>query len=175
MHNQWPVNFNWHVASFAPHVRGVRNLADLCLGARGGAGALLLFVSSVSAVGAWGGSSKDGDGKQKEGKRKGKGKGKGRAIAVENKPVPEDPVFDLRNAAPMGYGRSKLISERILAEAAATSGLRAAVCRVGIVAGPVERKEGMWSRHEYIPAVSLHKPIRPLSHFFLPFNYYVDF
>ncbi|KAJ8104552.1 hypothetical protein ONZ43_g7796 [Nemania bipapillata] len=53
----------------------------------------------------------------------------------------------------MGYGRAKLVSECLLAEAASTSGLRAAVCRVGVVAGPVERNEGMWNRHEYIPAL----------------------
>ncbi|KAI0401682.1 acetyl-CoA synthetase-like protein [Xylaria palmicola] len=122
LHNQWPVNFHWRVASFAPFVRGVRNLADLCLGSR--RRAVLLFVSSVSAVGAW--------------------EGKG--------PVPEEPVEDL-NCAAMGYGQAKLVSERLLHEAAVTSGLRAAVCRVGVVAGPVERWQGMWNRHEYIPAL----------------------
>ncbi|KAI1199756.1 acetyl-CoA synthetase-like protein [Nemania serpens] len=122
VHNQWPVNFHWRVASFDPFVRGVRNLTDLCLGST--QRAILLFVSSVSAVGAWGAPG----------------------------PVPEDPVSDLACAA-MGYGRAKLVSERLLAEAAATSGLRAVVCRVGVVAGPVERTEGMWNRHEYIPAL----------------------
>lgn len=127
VHNQWPVNFHWRVASFGPFVRGVRNLADFCLASSSPPqkGAVLLFVSSVSAVGAWRAPS----------------------------PVPEEPVSDLGCAA-MGYGRAKLVSERLLAEATATSGLRAAVCRVGIVAGPVERAGGMWNRHEYIPAVS---------------------
>ncbi|KAI0868670.1 acetyl-CoA synthetase-like protein [Hypoxylon argillaceum] len=126
VHNQWPVNFHWRVASFGPFVRGVRNLADFCLASSSPPqkGAVLLFVSSVSAVGAWRAPS----------------------------PVPEEPVSDLGCAA-MGYGRAKLVSERLLAEATATSGLRAAVCRVGIVAGPVERAGGMWNRHEYIPAL----------------------
>ncbi|KAI0430279.1 acetyl-CoA synthetase-like protein [Xylaria sp. FL1042] len=122
IHNQWPVNFHWRVTSFDPVVRGVRNLADLCLGSA--RNAVLLFVSSVSAVGAWG----------------------------EPGPVPEDAVLDLGCAA-MGYGQAKLVSECLLGEAAAASGLRAAVCRVGIVAGPVEKKHGMWNRHEYIPAL----------------------
>ena len=124
IHNQWPVNFHWRVASFGPVVHGVRNLADLCLGSAHNA--VMLFVSSVSAVGAW----------------------------DEPGPVPEDAVSDFGCAA-MGYGQAKLVSECLLGEAAATSGLRVAVCRVGIVAGPVERKQGMWNRHEYIPAVSL--------------------
>ncbi|KAI0111253.1 acetyl-CoA synthetase-like protein [Nemania sp. FL0031] len=122
VHNQWPVNLHWRVASFDPFIRGVRNLADLCLGSV--KRAVLLFISSVSAVGAW------------------------RAPG----PVPEEPVSDLSCAA-LGYGRAKLVSECLLAEAASTSGLRAAVCRVGIVAGPVERAEGMWNRHEYVPAL----------------------
>ncbi|KAI3318574.1 acetyl-CoA synthetase-like protein [Xylariaceae sp. AK1471] len=135
IHNQWPVNFNWHVVSFDPFIRGVRNLADLCLGSAHNA--VLLFVSSVSAVGAW----------------------------SEPGPVPEDAVFDLACAS-MGYGQAKLVSECLLEEAAATSGLRAAVCRVGIVAGPVERKQGMWNRHEYIPALinsSVHLGCFPKS------------
>ncbi|KAI8948060.1 acetyl-CoA synthetase-like protein, partial [Xylaria longipes] len=135
IHNQWPVNFHWRVASFDPFVRGVRNLADLCLGSA--QRAVLLFVSSVSAVGAWSGPG----------------------------PVPEDAVSDLGSAA-MGYGQAKLVSECLLREAAATSGLRAAVCRVGVVAGPVERKEGMWNRHEYIPALinsSVHLGCFPTS------------
>ncbi|KAI1177786.1 acetyl-CoA synthetase-like protein [Nemania sp. FL0916] len=135
VHNQWPVNFHWRVASFDPFVRGVRNLADLCLGSAHHA--VLLFISSVSAVGAW-----DGPG-----------------------PVPEDPVRDLGSAS-MGYGRAKLVSECLLGDAASASGLKAAVCRVGIVAGPVEQKEGMWNRHEYIPALinsSVHLGCFPTS------------
>ncbi|KAI0451243.1 acetyl-CoA synthetase-like protein [Xylaria acuta] len=135
VHNQWPVNFHWRVTSFDPFVRGVRNLVDLCLGST--QRAMLLFVSSVSAVGSWTGSG----------------------------PVPEDAVSDLGSAT-MGYGQAKLVSECLLQEAATTSGLKAVVCRVGVVAGPVERKEGMWNRHEYIPALinsSVHLRCFPTS------------
>ncbi|KAK7997482.1 trna 2 -phosphotransferase 1 protein [Apiospora arundinis] len=85
---------------------------------------ILFFVSSVSAVGAW----------------------------PAPDPVPEGPVRDLADAT-MGYGQAKLVSEHILERAVAVSGLRAAVCRIGVVAGPVERSEGLWNRHEYIPAL----------------------
>ncbi|KAI1296444.1 acetyl-CoA synthetase-like protein [Xylaria venustula] len=135
VHNQWPVNFHWRITSFDTVVRGVRNLVDLCLGST--RNAVLLFVSSVSAVGAWQGPG----------------------------PVPEDPVTDL-SCATMGYGQAKLVSECLLNEAAAASGLRAAVCRVGIVAGPVEREQGMWNRQEYIPALinsSVHLECFPTS------------
>ncbi|KAK8051651.1 hypothetical protein PG993_003036 [Apiospora rasikravindrae] len=122
LHNQWPVNFHWPIACFEPHIRGVRNLVDLCLASR--YDALLLFVSSVSAVGAW----------------------------AETGPVPEVPVRD-PNAAILGYGQAKLVSEQIIERAVETSGLRATVCRIGVVAGPVQRLEGLWNRHEYIPAL----------------------
>lgn len=123
--NQWPVNFNWVLSSFEPHIRGVRNLVDFSLSSLHKP--FLLFVSSVSAVGGW----------------------KGRT------PVPEKPIYDLSVAGEMGYGQSKLISELLLDQAAKIAGVRSACCRVGVVAGPVERMAGAWNRHEYIPSVSI--------------------
>ena len=68
--------------------------------------------------------------------------------------VPEEPIYNLNVASNIGYGQSKLISECLLDKAAEISGVRSAYCRVGIVAGPVEKRLGMWNRHEYIPSVS---------------------
>ena len=68
--------------------------------------------------------------------------------------VPEEPIFDLDVAGQTGYGQSKLISECILDKAAKISRVRSACCRVGIVAGPVEKSLGLWNKHEYIPSVS---------------------
>ncbi|KAJ4367773.1 hypothetical protein N0V86_009895 [Didymella sp. IMI 355093] len=67
-------------------------------------------------------------------------------------PVPEAPIRDLSASAPTGYGQSKLIAEYLLDEATRISGVRTAVCRVGIVAGPVAKEEGLWNVHEYIPS-----------------------
>lgn len=136
IHNQWPVNFNWSLASFEPHVRGVRHLVDFSL--QSANAAFVLFVSSVSAVGSW-----DRPG-----------------------PVPEDVFSDPAVASRTGYGQSKLISEVILDTAARTSGLRTVCCRAGIVAGPVERQQGMWNIHEYIPSIfvsSLHLGVFPAT------------
>ena len=88
--------------------------------------AFLLFVSSVASVGGWKGP----------------------------KEIPETPIHDLTVAASMGYGQSKLIAEGLLDKASEISGVRSAICRVGIVAGPIEQKLGMWNKHEYIPSVS---------------------
>ena len=87
----------------------------------------LLFVSSVAAVGGWNDSGK----------------------------VPEQPFHDMNVASGIGYGQSKLMSECLLDKATKISGVRSACCRVGIIAGPVEKKLGMWNKHEYIPSVSL--------------------
>ena len=124
--NQWPVNFNWALSSFEPYIRGVRNLINFS--AASANKSFLLFVSSVAAVGGW-----DGGGK-----------------------VPEEAFHDLSVASGIGYGQSKLVSECLLDKATKISGVRSACCRVGIIAGPVEKKLGMWNKHEYIPSVSLN-------------------
>lgn len=95
--------------------------------------AFVMFVSSVSAVGSWSGSGS----------------------------APEEAIHDMCVAAPMGYGRSKLVAESLLDAAARVSGVRSACCRVGIVAGPVGSRLGMWNTHEYIPSVSAHLPALP--------------
>ena len=121
---QWPVNFNWTLSSFEPTIAGVRNLATMA--ANSALNAFVLFVSSVSSVGGWKGSED----------------------------APETPIHDLTVAASMGYGQAKLIAENLLDKASEVSGVRSAICRVGIVAGPVERESGMWNKSEYIPSVS---------------------
>ena len=121
---QWPVNFNWTLSSFEPSIAGVRNLAILA--ANSAFNAFVLFISSVASVGGWKGSEE----------------------------IPETPIQDLTVAANMGYGQSKLIAECLLDKASEISGVRSAICRVGIVAGPVEQELGMWNKSEYIPSVS---------------------
>ena len=120
---QWPVNFNWNLSSFEPSIAGVRNLAIMA--ANSAHNAFILFVSSVASVGGWKGL----------------------------KEVPEIPIHDLTVAANMGYGQSKLIAEGLLNKASEICSIRSAICRVGIVAGPIEQELGMWNKREYIPSV----------------------
>lgn len=141
LHAAWPVNFNLSLASFEPAVAGVANLARLAQGSRHDA--LVLFVSSVAAVGGAGaGYSAPNDGNDKS-----------------ERWVSETTVHEgdfAGAAAATGYGRSKLVAECLLARAAERAGVRAATCRVGIVAGPVERgggTGGVWNVREYIPSV----------------------
>ena len=107
----------------------MRNLVDFSFTATHKS--FILFVSSVSAVGAWKSSS----------------------------PAPEEPIHDLTVAGELGYGQSKLIAECLLDEAAKVSGVRSASCRVGIISGPVKTNLGQWNKHEYIPSVSLWRTV----------------
>jgi thioester reductase-like protein len=54
-----------------------------------------------------------------------------------------------------GYGSAKHVSELIIEEAVQQSGLRATICRVGNIAGPVMRgpDKGMWAKHDWFPTV----------------------
>ena len=90
--------------------------------------AFVLFVSSVASVGGWKGLEE----------------------------IPETPIHDLTVAANTGYGQSKLIAEGLLNKASEISGVHSAICRVGIVAGPIEQELGMWNKREYIPSVSTY-------------------
>ncbi|TLD19227.1 hypothetical protein PspLS_09919 [Pyricularia sp. CBS 133598] len=54
IHTQWPDNFNLPLRSFEPHIRGVRNLADLCAGAA--KDVRLVLVSTVLGATGWNGS-----------------------------------------------------------------------------------------------------------------------
>lgn len=120
---QWPVNFNLTLSSFEPSIAGVQNLAIMA--ANSALNAFVLFVSSVASVGGWKGSEE----------------------------IPEIPIHDLTVATHMGYSQSKLIAEVLLDKASKISGVRSAICRVGIVAGPIKQKLGMWNISEYIPSV----------------------
>jgi thioester reductase-like protein len=51
IHNAWPVNFNWSVESFEPHIRGVRHLADFSHAAA--KKVPIVFVSSIGTIQNW--------------------------------------------------------------------------------------------------------------------------
>ncbi|KAJ5430722.1 Male sterility NAD-binding [Penicillium cf. griseofulvum] len=124
IHNQWPVNYNWDIASFEPHVRGVRHLINFSRSSNHNAS--LFFVSSVATVSHLG---PDGA-------------------------VPEKSNYILTTELD-GYGSAKHVSELILDDAVALSGINASICRVGQIAGPVLRgaEKGMWGKHEWVPTL----------------------
>ncbi|KAH8799065.1 putative linear gramicidin synthase subunit D [Xylogone sp. PMI_703] len=83
----------------------------------------ILFVSSISAV-----------------------------LSYNSSPVPETIIFDPTAPAPMGYGKSKYIAERLLNYAAKNLHVPAKIARVGQISGPAHRGSG-WNRSEWLPSL----------------------
>ncbi|KAH7140152.1 male sterility protein-domain-containing protein [Dactylonectria estremocensis] len=123
IHNQWPVNFNWDLSSFEPYIKGVRHLLDFCLDSP--RQVEFLFISTIGTV----------------------------SHVNTSKPVPERPNHKLSPDLG-GYSASKHICELIIEEhVKSTSHKKAAICRVGQIAGPVLKKNGMWGKQEWLPTI----------------------
>lgn len=123
IHNAWPVNFNMSVASFEPHIRGVRNLVDFSSQSARKV-VPITFISSIGTVERW---------------------------ESPEVPVPETALPDW-SLATMGYSQSKLTSSTILDTAAKVSGVPSVIVRVGQVAGPRGEK-GKWNPQEWLPSL----------------------
>ncbi|KAF7193871.1 Adenylate-forming reductase [Pseudocercospora fuligena] len=131
IHNAWNVNFNLPLHYFEkPHIQGVRQLVDFS--ARSAHGATIFFISSIGAVANY---------------------EQARAVDGKARPVPEVPIEDWSAASlESGYGQSELVSERILAAAAASADVPCAICRLGQIAGP-SPGDGEWQRNEWLPTL----------------------
>ncbi|KAI4149890.1 MAG: hypothetical protein L6R39_002393 [Caloplaca ligustica] len=123
IHAAWPVNFQLALTSFEPHIRGLHNLLQLSLSSPYRTPARLLFCSSVSTALGTPAPAK----------------------------IPEAIIEDLDHASDMGYGRSKLVGEHVVAAAVERFGAQASVLRIGQVAG--DTRYGMWNDTEAIPSV----------------------
>ncbi|OJJ48921.1 hypothetical protein ASPZODRAFT_1354781 [Penicilliopsis zonata CBS 506.65] len=80
-------------------------------------------------------------------------------------PIPESIMMDTSAPAPMGYGESKYIAERILDYAAQKLHMNVKIARVGQVAGPIH-SAGTWNKWEWLPSLvisSLHVGALPDS------------
>jgi thioester reductase-like protein len=125
--NQWQVDFNLSLSSFTPHISGTLNL--ITLSATSSNAPPIIFTSSIGTLGNW--NTKHAGDK-----------------------VPETELDDPSIPIPQGYSESKWIAERLLEKAREKSGVSSAVCRVGQIAGPVEkRKGGAWNKQEWLPSV----------------------
>lgn len=129
IHNAWKVNFNHSLESFvADHLVGLRHFVELSL--LSSRHPSLNFVSSISTMGNW-------------------------AAVYPGQTVPERLPNDdeWKASAPMGYGESKLVGERLL-QVASEAGIRANILRVGQIAGPVLNGEnGVWNHQEWFPSL----------------------
>ncbi|KZO94102.1 acetyl-CoA synthetase-like protein [Calocera viscosa TUFC12733] len=123
IHNAWPVNFNWTISSFEPHISGAVNLMRLALHVPSQRPPKFFFSSSISAVFAWKGPS----------------------------PVPESVTDDPHVAQNMGYARSKWVVEKLCQVASQNTPLQADVLRIGQMVG--DSRTGVWNETEAISLI----------------------
>lgn len=122
-HFAWSVNFNKNIESFEKDcIAGVRNLIKLCLRSQRPEPASFNFCSSVSAT-----------------------------VQTPGGAVPESLPASLSYAQNMGYAQSKLVAEHLCDRAAAQTGIKARVLRVGQIIG--DTQYGIWNDTEAIPMI----------------------
>ncbi|KAF4310078.1 putative nrps-like enzyme [Botryosphaeria dothidea] len=125
IHNAWAVDFNHALTSYEPtHIAGTRRVVDFSLHSQ--FRTHIVFISSIASVANWG--------------------------AIGSGPVPETFIDNDSAPLPQGYGESKHVAGRILAEAARTAGVPASIMRCGQLAGP-RQPRGCWNRHEWLPSI----------------------
>lgn len=132
IHNAWKVDFNHSLSSFEPvHIRGVWNFIRFSqLSARR---PRIMFVSSIASVGNY------------------------HEVKKADQPVPEQILENPNIAQQMGYGQSKYVAERILAEAPSKAGVPVTLLRAGQIAGPIgvwpEAVGPAWNKSEWLPSI----------------------
>jgi len=124
IHNAWTVNFLLPGEAFRPSLAGLRNFLHFSY--ESPAHPPVLFVSSL---------------------------GIGYAAEVQHieEVVYDDP--DMAAAIGDGYSQSKYVAERMIDAYCRSTGLPAAVLRVGQIAGPVSVAAGAWPAREWVPTL----------------------
>ena len=147
VHNAWQVGFKHALSSYeSVHIRGLRHL--ISWSTNSARSPRIVFISSVSAAANWAFLHKAANDHSTTA-----------PITITTTappvpvPVPETHLVDYSAAAPMGYGESKHVAERILAAAHARSGVPITVLRVGQIAGSTSRADPPWPAQEWVPAL----------------------
>ncbi|KDR79170.1 hypothetical protein GALMADRAFT_1363110 [Galerina marginata CBS 339.88] len=118
IHNAWRLDFNMSLSTFEPNVQGTRNIVDLARAALYAPYLKLLFTSSVSSAFSW-----------------------DKTQGAYPEEVLTNPLYAVGN----GYGESKYVSERILAQ----SGVQATSFRIGQITGGYPN--GAWATTDWVP------------------------
>ncbi|CUA71917.1 L-aminoadipate-semialdehyde dehydrogenase [Rhizoctonia solani] len=123
IHNAWQVNFNLSLQSFEPSIRGARNLLDLAFHSTAPTGLpRFAFASSISVAG----------------------------FAGPGRQLSEVSVTPDMAATSIGYGQSKLVTEKLL-ESARNAGLQTCTVRLGQLTGDV--KSDAWTITDWVPSL----------------------
>lgn len=131
LHAAWPVDFQRPLESFESQFSFLRNLLQLARDVHGRRPLIkprLFFVSSIAVVGEY--------------------------PKVHGSPVvPEQAIADPRCSSGLGYGKAKLVCERILARAAEDwpSEMEVSCVRTGQLSG--SEGSGYWNAKEHFPAL----------------------
>ncbi|QRV95210.1 AMP binding enzyme [Ceratobasidium sp. AG-Ba] len=123
VHNAWQVDFNLTLQSFEPSINATRNLLNLAFNSIASTGPpRFLFVSSVSAAG----------------------------FGCPERVLHEKYLPLEYGVHSIGYGRSKLVAEKLL-ESAQAAGLETCIARLGLLVG--DKRSGAWSVKDWVPAI----------------------
>lgn len=131
LHAAWPVDFERPLESFKSQFSFLQNLLQLARDAHISKPLVkprLLFVSSIAVVGEY-------------------------PTVHGSHVVPEDVITDPRCTSSLGYGKAKLVCERILAKAAEdwSSEMAVSYVRTGQLSG--SEGSGYWNPKEHLPAL----------------------
>ncbi|KAJ5323083.1 NRPS-like enzyme [Penicillium brevicompactum] len=124
IHNAWPVNFNQSLASFEPHLAGVRRLLNFA--AQSAREPEFHFISSVSTV-------------------------TGQSLILGDRILEKRQGVSC--VLPQGYGESKYIAERLCEISSKRTGAKIAIHRVGQLGGPSNSAAGMWNTRDWFPSL----------------------
>ncbi|CZR51448.1 related to NRPS-like enzyme [Phialocephala subalpina] len=126
--NAWKVDFNHSLSSFSRQIQSVHKFANFSIISP--RNPHLFFISSTSAVGNY------------------------FSVHPSQTKIPEAVTDNVAVAAPMGYGESKLVSERILDKIAefAPKHTNFNILRVGQIAG-LAQEQGTWNENEWFPSL----------------------
>lgn len=125
IHTAWPVNINQSLASFEPHIVGVRRLLNFVESSDRKWRPQFHFVSSIS-VGA----------------RK-----------HEYSVGRNSDILWGYSVVPQGYAESKFIAERLCEISSKRDGTKIVIHRVGQLGGPSNPSAGMWNTRDWFPAL----------------------
>jgi thioester reductase-like protein len=128
IHCAWAVNFTLPVQSFTPQLASLHNLISLSLSTH--SPAHLLFISSIGAAIT--------------------APSPNQRVTI----IPETPVISPSHIPGTGYGRSKLIGERMVETAVSSYNARATVLRVGQVVPSLTEGSQLWNPNESIPLMA---------------------
>ena len=137
IHNAWPVNFNFHLSSFEPHVKGLCHLVRLALLSAGTI--RIMFTSSIAVASRYSPPFSSTFPSS--------------SSSSSETPIVQVPEIPLAatHPAPFGYAQAKWVCEQLLESVNQLFGsaVRASVVRLGQITGTIDK--GAWNEWEHVP------------------------